>query len=84
MFGGQGGDAATSKLAVLVIDEDGSDISRGLVSSLAGDKNLDVKPSTIDGAKEAVRKGKATAAIVIPKNFGQDAGRALFTGAKQA
>ncbi|HLX83682.1 MAG TPA: ABC-2 transporter permease [Terriglobales bacterium] len=83
MFGGQGGDAATSKLAVLVIDEDGSDISRSLVSSLAGDKNLDVKPSTVDGAKEVVRKGKATAAIVIPKNFGQDAGRALFTGANK-
>ena len=81
MFGGQSGKAETSKVPVLVIDQDGSDISRGLINQLASDKNLDVKPSTLDAAREAVRKGKATAAIVIPKDFGKDAGSALFTGA---
>ena len=83
LFGGQGGNAETSKVPVLVIDQDGSDISRGLVTQLSGDKNLDVKASTLDAAREAVRKGKATAAIVIPKNFGRDAGRALFTGSSE-
>jgi ABC-2 type transport system permease protein len=81
MFGGQSGKAETSKVPVLVIDQDGSDISRGLITQLGSDKNLDVKPSTLDAAREAVRKGKATAAIVIPKDFGKDAGHALFTGA---
>ena len=80
MFGGQSGKAETSKVPVLVIDQDGSDISRGLITQLAGDKYLDVKPSTLDAAREAVRKGKATVAIVIPKDFGKDAGHALFTG----
>jgi ABC-2 type transport system permease protein len=80
LFGGQKGNAETSKVPVLVIDQDNSDISRGLVAELAGDKNLDVKPFMMDAAREAVRKGKATAAIVIPKDFGRDAGRALFTG----
>src|SRR3981081_1366755 len=70
MFGGQSGKAETSKVPVLVIDQDGSDISRGLITQLGSDKNLDVKPSTLDAAREAVRKGKATAAIVIPKDFG--------------
>ncbi|MBZ5665740.1 MAG: ABC transporter permease [Acidobacteriia bacterium] len=83
LFGGQGGNAETSKVVVLVIDQDGSDISRGLITQLAGDKTLDVKPSTLDAARAAVRKGKATAAIVIPKNFGKDAGHALFTGASK-
>jgi len=83
LFGGQGGNAETSKVSVLVIDLDGSDISRGLIAQLAGDKNLDVKPSTLDAARETVRKGKATAAIVIPKDFGRDAGRALFTSANK-
>ena len=83
MFGGQKGNAETSKVPVLVIDQDASDISRGLITQLAGDKSLDVKPSTLDAAREAVRKGKATAAIVIPKDFGRDAGRALFTGASK-
>jgi len=81
LFGGQGGNAETSKVPVLVIDQDGSDISRGLITQLGSDKNLDVKPSTLEAGREAVRKGKATAAIVIPKDFGTDAGHALFTGA---
>jgi len=83
LFGGQGGNAETSKVPVLVIDQDGSDISRGLITQLAGGKNLDVKASTLDAAREAVRKGKATAAIVIPKDFGRDAGHALFTGSSE-
>ncbi len=81
MFGGQSGKAEMSKVLVLIIDQDGSDISRGLITQLGSDKNLDVKPSTLDAAREAVRKGKATAAIVIPKDFGKDAGHALFTDA---
>ena len=66
---------------MLVIDQDASDISRGLIAQLSTDKNLDVKASSLDTARDAVRKGKAVAAIVIPPNFGRDAGRALFTGA---
>jgi ABC-2 type transport system permease protein len=81
LFGGQGGNAETSKVPVLVIDQDGSNISRGLITQLGSDKNLDVRPSTLEAGREAVRKGKATAAIVIPKDFGRDAGHALFTGA---
>ncbi len=81
MFGGQSGKAEMSTVPVLVVDQDGSDISRGLITQLGSDKNLDVKPSTLDAAREAVRKGKATVAIVIPKDFGNDAGRALFSGA---
>src|SRR5260370_20526789 len=81
MVGRQSGKAETSKVPVLVIDQDGSDISRGLIAKLGSDKNLDVKPSTLDAAREVVRKGKATAAIVIPKDFGKDAGHALFTDA---
>lgn len=81
LFGGQKGGAKTSKVPLLVIDLDGSDISRELVTQLASNQTLEIKPSTLDAARELVRKGKATAAIVIPKDFGQDAGHALFTGA---
>jgi ABC-2 type transport system permease protein len=34
MFGGQSGKAETSKVPVLVIDQDGSDIYRGLITQL--------------------------------------------------
>lgn len=78
LFGGQKGSVETSKVPVLIIDQDESEISHGLITQLTGDKNLDVKPSTPDAARDAVRKGKATAAIIIPKDFGSEAGRAFF------
>jgi ABC-2 type transport system permease protein len=83
LFGGQGGKTETSRLPVLFIDQDGSDISHELLAWLTADKNLDVKPSTLDAARTAVRKGKATAAVVIPKDFGTDAGRAFFSKARK-
>jgi ABC-2 type transport system permease protein len=83
LFGGQGGKTETSRMPVMFIDQDGSDISHELLAWLSADKNLDVKPSTLDEARTAVRKGKATAAVVIPKDFGADAGRAFFSRAKK-
>jgi ABC-2 type transport system permease protein len=83
LFGGQGGKTETSRMPVLFIDQDGSVTSRELLTRLSADKNLDVKPSSLDEARTAVRKGKATAAIVIPRDFGTDAGSAFFGGAKK-
>src|SRR5262249_7916144 len=83
LFGGQRGKSEPSKMAVLFVDEDQSAISRGLSAKLAADKNLDVKPASLDDARTAVRKGKATAAVVIPKNFGTEAGNAFFGTAKK-
>lgn len=80
LFGGQGGQAETSRMHILAIDEDGSAISRGIIAQLSADKNLDVKPATSSEARDLVRKGKVTAAIVIPRNFGADAGHAFFGG----
>jgi len=83
IFGGQAGKTETSRMQVLAIDQDGSPISRGIVAQLSADKNLDVKPSTPDEARDLVRKGKARVAIVIPKDFGTEAGHALFAGGKK-
>ena len=80
LFGGHNGSVETSKVPVLIIDQDESEISRALVTQLTAEKNLEIKPSTPVAAREVVRKGKAIAAIIIPKDFGRDAGRALFGG----
>jgi len=77
VLGGQG-DAAQSKIPVLAVDQDGSAISRDIVSRLSGEKALDVKPSNPADARAAVRKGDATVAVIVPPHFGQDAGRAFF------
>src|SRR5437762_7519133 len=83
LFGGQRGKSEPSKLAVLFVDEDQSAMSRGLSAKLAADKNLDVKPASLDEARTAVRKGKATAAVVVPKDFGAEAGNAFFGAEKK-
>ena len=80
LFGG--GDATEpSRIPVLAVDQDGSMVSREIATALTADANLAVKTATLEQAREAVRKGKATVAFVIPKGFGADAGRAFFNGA---
>jgi ABC-2 type transport system permease protein len=78
VMGGSGDRDNQSKIAVLTVDQDRSAISSEIVKRLSGEKALDVKPSTPVEAREAVRKGTATVAVIIPPNFGQDAGRAFF------
>jgi ABC-2 type transport system permease protein len=83
IFGGQGGQTTASRIPVLTVDRDGSAISREIVAGLTADEALDVKPSSLDAARAAVRKGKAIVAILIPQGFGTDAGRALFGAANK-
>ncbi len=77
VLGGQG-NQDQSKIAVLTVDQDRSAISSEIVTRLSGEKTLDVKPSTPDEARAAVLRGNAIVAVMIPPNFGQDAGRAFF------
>jgi len=78
VLGGAGDQANQSKISVLTVDQDRSAISGEIVNRLSAEKALDVKPSTPDQARAAVRKGAATVAVIIPPNFGQEAGRAFF------
>ena len=78
IFGGGGGNQENSRIPVLVIDQDGSAISQEIVSRLRSDKALEMKSSAPDQARSAVQKGTATVALIIPKDFGANAGRAFF------
>ena len=72
-----------ARIAVLIADEDGSAVSKQIVSRLTGENALDVKPAGAAMARESVRKGNTAVAVVIPKGFGQDSGKAFFgDGAK--
>jgi ABC-2 family transporter len=83
IFGGGAGNNESSRIAVLISDQDGSAFSREIVSRLQADTTLDVKSATPEAARDAVRQGKATAAVLIPQKFSIDSGAAfLFGGAK--
>ena len=52
IFGGSGGgDAKSKKIAVLVVDEDGSPLVRKIVASMAADSMADPKPATREEAR---------------------------------
>jgi ABC-2 type transport system permease protein len=71
-------DSPSSRVAVRVVDQDGSEISRGVAAGLAADAMLDVRPAALDTAREDVRRGRAAVAIVIPAGFGEAARDAMF------
>jgi ABC-2 type transport system permease protein len=73
-----GGDAESARIAVLVVDQDASAISRAVSGGLASETALAVKPASLDAAREAVRSGRAAVAVVLPSGFGAAARSALF------
>lgn len=83
IFGNNGNNSDNSPLAVIYVDHDASTISNAILADLQKQKLLSVKASTADAAREAVRKGSASVAIVVPKNFGAEAGRAFFRPEKK-
>ncbi len=83
IFSGPGNNAEPAKIAVAIIDRDGSDISRGIVSGLQGDRNLRVSQSPEDDARAAVRRGRISVAVIIPNGFGDAAGRTFLRGGEK-
>jgi ABC-2 type transport system permease protein len=67
-----------SGVAVAVVDEDRSEVSRAIVAGLRADGSLKVELLDAAAARERVHAGKTRAAIVIPRGFGADSTRALF------
>jgi ABC-2 type transport system permease protein len=83
IFGGLGGAVNTSPIPVLIVDRDGSALSRGIGSSLERENAIGLKPATLDEARAAVRKGSAYVGIVIPANFQTAARLAFLTGSQK-
>src|SRR5215469_18030255 len=78
IFGGGRGTDDAARVPVLIIDQDGSSLSKEIVSLMTAENSLDVKPSDLDQARTAVRKGKAAVAIAIPPGFGSGLPGGLF------
>lgn len=78
----QGGDTEQAEIPVLAVDADASTISKAVVDALAADELLDVKRVPEPEAREAVRRGKAAAAVVLPKGFGEASVSAFFGAGK--
>ena len=80
LFGGAAQDRQPSKIVVAAIDQDGSAISKQIVTALAADKALSVQAANLEEARNSVRGGKTTIGAVIPPGFGNRAARSFFRG----
>ena len=76
-------DGGRAKIPVAIVDQDSSAISRALLSGATGDTNVAISTPTADEAREGVKKGTVTVAVVIPQGFGDAAGRAFFSSASK-
>jgi ABC-2 type transport system permease protein len=77
LFGGVTKENAT-KINVAAVDQDASDLSGRVIAALAADQSLAVKARSLDEARERVRSGKDSVALVFPPGFGERAPQALF------
>jgi ABC-type Na+ efflux pump permease subunit len=80
IFGGTR--SSTHRVSVIVVDEDGSENSRRFVAALTAEKGLAVETGRVlsdrgdsvpydrESAQAAVRGGKTSLALIVPKGFG--------------
>lgn len=80
IFSGPKTDAQQARIPIAIVDQDGSAVSAGIVASAQADKTFTVRTATADEARDQVRRGRSTVGVIIPKGFGDAAGRAFFSG----
>jgi ABC-2 type transport system permease protein len=78
VFGGTG-NAEAGKIPIIVVDEDQSVVSKAIADDLQKDSLVSVQLLDREQAQKQVKAGKAQVAAIIPKNFGDDSAKALFT-----
>jgi len=83
IFSGPSRNAEPARIAVAVVDQDGSAISRGIVAGAQADRNLKIALPAEAEARDAVRRGRIVVAVIIPKGFGDAAGRAFFSNGEK-
>jgi ABC-2 type transport system permease protein len=78
MFPGPSRSSEPLRIAIHVVDEDGSAIAKAVVAGMEDDKSLRVTRARAAEAWDAVRRGQSAVAVSIPRGFGEGAGRAFF------
>lgn len=77
MMGGTPG-KRPARIPLAVVDLDGSALTQRIVADMKADPSFDLRALALPAAIEQVRAGKIRGAIVLPKDFGARAPRAMF------
>ncbi|HMF93601.1 MAG TPA: ABC transporter permease [Vicinamibacterales bacterium] len=83
IFSGPSRNVEPARIAVSIVDQDDSPISRRIVASAQADRNLKVTRRDEADARDAVRRGAIVVAVVVPKGFGEAAGNAFFSNGEK-
>jgi ABC-2 type transport system permease protein len=78
IFSGRSNSSEPARIAVAIVDQDGSPISKSIIAGAQADENLKLTMPTEAEARDEVKRGRTNVAIVIPNGFGDAAGRAFF------
>src|SRR5215470_1777058 len=78
--GGRGTPSEPAKIPIAIVDQDGSTVTKAIVSAVQDDKSLQVTAPTAEEARNAVKRGDVTVAVIIPAGFGEALGLAFFGG----
>jgi ABC-2 type transport system permease protein len=78
--GGRGTPGEPAKIPIAIVDQDASTVTRAIVSAVQNDKTLQVTMPSAEEARESVKRGDATVAVIIPAGFGEASGLAFFGG----
>ncbi|MCP8971263.1 ABC transporter permease [Ectobacillus ponti] len=69
LFGGLLGGSSTSKVKLLLVDEDGTVLSKSYTDQLRDNEIMELQTVTYGEAKQQVENKKASGFIVVPKGF---------------
>jgi hypothetical protein len=78
--GGSGTSGEPAKIPIAIVDQDGSAVTNAIVAGVQADNSLQVTTLAADAARESVKRGDVTVAVIIPAGFGQASGLAFFGG----
>ncbi len=78
-----GGGGEKGRIPVVVVDEDGTSESAGLVSRLQAEGSLEISSAPREEATRLVRQGKRSAAVIVPRGYGEASERLFFGPPRQ-
>jgi ABC-2 type transport system permease protein len=79
IFSGPSRNTEPAKISIIVVDQDQGTISKSIVDGLQQDRNFKVTTTTVEQARDTVKRGRTSAAVIIPRGFGDAAGLAFFS-----
>jgi ABC-2 type transport system permease protein len=82
LFPGPDASREPARVAIHLVDQDGSAVAMSILAGVRADRNLAVTVGSVAEARAAVRRSRSSVAVVVPEGFGAAASLALVAGGR--